>query len=71
LTGIIPWTGDGLDALAFFAQASQLSEATTADSGGDTDGVTFAERFARYKSYGITYVEAENASGAGNRFCLM
>lgn len=36
---------------------------------GHTDGAggsTFEEVFSKYKDYGITYVEAANASGAGN-----
>lgn len=31
-----------------------------------TPGITFTERFSKYKDYGITYVEAKGASGAGN-----
>ena len=33
---------------------------------GSTGGTTFEERFARYKDFGITYVEAEGVSGRGN-----
>ncbi len=35
------------------------------DSGGES-GETFAERFARYKDFGVAYAEAEEAGGAGN-----
>ncbi len=41
-------------------------EAVTFGFVGGTGGVTFEERFAEYKDYGITYVEAQNASGQGN-----
>ncbi len=41
-------------------------EAVTFGFVGSTGGVTFEERFAKYKDYGITYVEAPNASGQGN-----
>lgn len=29
-------------------------------------GVTFTEKFSKYREYGIEYIEAENASGAGD-----
>lgn len=37
-----------------------------ADVGEAEPGTTFAERFEKYASFGITYEEAEGASGAGN-----
>ncbi len=40
-----------------------------AEGSSVVSGETFAERFARYKDFGIEYVEAENASGAGNVYC--
>lgn len=40
-----------------------------AEGSSVVSGETFAERFERYKDFGIEYVEAENASGAGNVYC--
>ena len=42
---------------------------TTYASGGTSEaesGTSFVERFAKYKAFGIEYIEAEGASGAGN-----
>lgn len=46
-----------------------LTRSQEAVANGNADGaggITFEEIFAKYKDYGITYVEAEGASGAGN-----
>ncbi len=45
-------------------QATQ--EADAFGLAGDAGGTTFAERFSKYKDFGITYVEADGASGRGN-----
>lgn len=50
----------------FLMTPTMTQEATTLGFAGNISGVTFEERFARYKDYGITYVEAQNASGQGN-----
>ena len=43
------------------------SEAVTyVDGAYDPDAKTFSEIFEKYTAFGIEYVEAENASGAGN-----
>lgn len=41
-------------------------EAVAYGNADGAGGITFEEIFAKYKDYGITYVEAEGASGAGN-----
>ncbi len=41
-------------------------QSTTLGFVGNADGMTFEKRFAKYKDFGITYVEAQNASGQGN-----
>lgn len=42
-------------------EISVMAEGNTAES-----GTSFAERFEKYAPFGITYVEAEGASGTGN-----
>lgn len=41
-------------------------EAVANGNAGGAGGITFEEIFAKYKDYGITYVEAAGSSGAGN-----
>ncbi len=65
LTGIVPWEAGEWDALGFLFEGGPI-EAVTEATGGDGGGVTFAQRFAAYKDFGITYEEAHNASGAGD-----
>lgn len=43
----------------------QTTYAMDGDSAAET-GTSFAERFEKYASFGITYEEAKEASGAGN-----
>lgn len=43
-----------------------IQEATAYGCGDGAGGASFEEIFAKYKDYGITYVEAEGFSGAGN-----
>ncbi len=45
---------------------TMMQEAVSFGFVGSTGGVTFEEHFAKYKDYGITYVEVPNASGQGN-----
>ncbi len=66
LTGIVPWETGSLDELGFLFQGSQINEASETGGGDRPDGTSFAERFAKYKAYGITYEEASGASGVGN-----
>jgi len=70
LVEIVPWESGKRDDLGFLFQGNQISEAAaTADSSRHgVGGTTFEEHFAKYKDLGITYVEAENASGRGNVF---
>lgn len=46
-------------------------EAATAAEGDSfcPSGESFTDRFATYRDFGIEYVEAPNASGAGNVYC--
>ncbi len=66
LTGIVPWETGSLDELGFLFQGSQINEASETGGGDRPGGTSFAERFAKYKAYGITYEEASGASGVGN-----
>ncbi len=45
---------------------AQTAVTTAAGSGTAGQGMTFAERFERYASFGIAYEEAEGISGRGN-----
>ena len=65
LTGIVPWEAGEWDTLGFLFESGPI-EAVAEATGGDGGGVTFAQRFAAYKDFGITYEEADNASGAGD-----
>ncbi len=44
----------------------RTQEAVAVGSAGETGGTTFEERFSKYKDFGITYAEADGASGRGN-----
>lgn len=48
--------------------SAQMPEATQLKeySNFDPTAESFTDRFAKYKEFGIEYVEAEDASGAGN-----
>lgn len=50
----------------FIMTPQTAQEATTFGFVGSTSGTTFEERFAKYKDFGITYVEANGGSGRGN-----
>ncbi len=43
-----------------------IQESTAVGFVGSNSGITFEERFEKYRDLGITYVEAPNASGRGN-----
>lgn len=45
---------------------TRTQEAVAYGNADGAGGSTFGEIFAKYKDYGITYVKAEGASGAGN-----
>lgn len=66
LLGIVPWEAGERDDFGFLFQGNQSVQATTAIGSEDSTGTTFEERFARYKNFGITYVEARGASRHGN-----
>lgn len=65
LREIVPWEEGCLDEMGFLFQGGPV-EATAVSSGGDPNGVTFAERFAEYEAFGISYEEAEGDGGIGN-----
>ena len=65
LTGIVPLKAGELDSFGFLFQGSL--EATVAEGDSETAaGTSFEDRFARYREYGITYIEGKSGSGAGN-----
>ena len=66
LLEIVPWETGERDDFGFLFQGSQIN-ATSESIGNDTvDGISFEERFSKYKDFGITYVEADGVSGCGN-----
>ncbi len=65
LVGIEEYSQEQFDS-RFLLTPTMTQEAVSFGFVGSTGGVTFEERFAKYKDYGITYVEAPNASGQGN-----
>jgi len=66
LTGIVPWEAGKRDDFGFLFQGDQSGPVATATGNGDSTGMTFEELFAKYKDFGITYVEADGVSGRGN-----
>ena len=50
----------------FMLTPQTTQEAVAFEFAGDAGGTTFEERFSKYKDFGISYVEAEGASGRGN-----
>lgn len=50
----------------FIMTPQTAQEAVTFGFVGGTGGTTFEDRFAKYKDFGITYVEANGVSGRGN-----
>lgn len=67
LQAIVPYQDGEKDLYQFIMQNSAGQETTEAISTStDHNGVTFPQKFARYKAFGITYEEAPGASGAGN-----
>ena len=50
----------------FMLTLQTTQEAVAFEFAGDAGGITFEERFSKYKDFGITYVEADGASGRGN-----
>ncbi|MDO5152142.1 MAG: M56 family metallopeptidase [Eubacteriales bacterium] len=65
LVGIEEYSQEEFDSRLIMTPAMTQETASTGFV-GSTGGVTFEDRFARYKDFGITYVEARNASGKGN-----
>ncbi len=65
LVGIEEYSQEEFDS-RFIMPPTMTQETASTGFVGSTGGVTFEERFAKYKDYGITYVEAPNASGRGN-----
>jgi len=65
LTGIVPLKAGELDRFGFLFQGG-LEEAVAEGNSETMSGTSFEDRFARYREFGITYVEGENSSGAGN-----
>ena len=66
LLEIVPWETGERDDFGFLFQGSQINETAEAIGNDNVDGITFEERFSKYKALGITYVEADGASGRGN-----
>ena len=50
----------------FMLTPQTTQEAVAFEFAGDAGGITFEKRFSKYKDFGITYVEADGASGRGN-----
>ncbi len=65
LVGIEAYSQEELDS-RFIMTPTTTQEAASFGFVGSTSGTTFEECFAQYKGYGITYVEAPDASGKGN-----
>lgn len=66
LTGIEEYSQEEFDSHDIQEQTGILQEAVAYGSADGDGGSTFEEIFAKYKDYGITYVEAAGYSGAGN-----
>lgn len=66
LVAIVPWEAGARDRFGFLFRGNGARQAAEAVGSSDAAGTTFAERFARYREFGITYVEADGASGRGN-----
>lgn len=66
LVGIEEYSKEEFDSRDIKAQTGIHQEATAYGNAYGTGGSTFEETFAKYKDYGITYVEAADFSGAGN-----
>ena len=66
LLEIVPWEIGERDDFGFLFQGNQINQTAEAIGSYNVDGTTFEERFAKYKDFGISYVEAEGASGRGN-----
>ena len=65
LVGIEAYSQEEFDSRFIMTQTMTQETASTGFV-SSIGGVTFEERFAKYKDYGITYVEAPNTSGQGN-----
>lgn len=65
LAGIEECSQTELDSRLMIAP-QRTQEAVAFGSAGDAVGMTFEERFSKYKDFGITYVEADGVSGRGN-----
>ena len=67
LTGLETYSQAEFDARTFYAPVLEAETSVIAeDTAAAEQGTSFEDRFARYADFGITYVEAEGASGAGN-----
>lgn len=66
LLEIVSWETGERDDFGFLFQGSQINATAEAIGNDNADGITFEKQFSRYKDFGITYVEADGASGRGN-----
>jgi len=65
LAGIEAYSQEEFDSRVVLAPATAQAAVVIGDD-MDSEGMTFEERFAKYKELGITYLEAPNTSGRGN-----
>lgn len=66
LTGVEADSQEAFDSRDISALKNPGKQVVYAFAVGGDGGETFAERFARYRDFGITYTEAESAGGTGN-----
>lgn len=66
LVGIEEYGQEEFDSRFIMTPAMTQETAIAFGFTGSAGGVTFEERFAMYQDFGITYVEADGASGRGN-----
>lgn len=66
LTGIERYSQDEFDRRDLSDLYGSSDAVTYATGFYDPTAESFTERFAKYREFGIEYVEAQNASGAGN-----
>ena len=66
LTGIERYSQKEFDNRDFSNFYGSIEAVTVAKGSYDPNARTFTDIFAKYKQFGIEYVEAENASGAGD-----
>lgn len=66
LTGIERYSQQEFDNRDFSNFYGSLEAVTMADGTYDPNAKTFTDIFAKYKQFGVEYVEANTGSGAGN-----